>query len=328
MTKEKTTPQSPEDMAKAAQEAAVKAAMEQAQSMFGNIPGFQMPEGMQEQIMAQMTAGVPNMAEVQAQQEAMLKAAGIDMGTVAEVGQQNMAFAQQMMQDFYDADDLDTGWTINKSGEGKLNVRQLRLLAFGAPMLVYNDENVDTIDCENDIDNIKCTLREWWNVTDRESTLDIVKWLLEEGHHVEADRVLVKIRECGLENISAEECCSEDNKMEDVCLIAEEMQENGWCPTGQIPQSVIAWDLVRVVNLGRWAYLCGYVSENEMWQIMQVAADIALEHFSSWEEYGWSFILGRGVWHGDPADSETAYEIIKLLLENGESPWKQSSWEA
>lgn len=48
MTKERTAPQSPEDMAKAAQEAAVKAAMEQAQSMFGNIPGFQMPEGMQE----------------------------------------------------------------------------------------------------------------------------------------------------------------------------------------------------------------------------------------------------------------------------------------
>ena len=62
MTKERTAPQSPEDMAKAAQEAAVKAAMEQAQSMFGSIPGFQMPEGMQEQIMTQVTAGIPNMA--------------------------------------------------------------------------------------------------------------------------------------------------------------------------------------------------------------------------------------------------------------------------
>ena len=56
MTKEKSNPQSPEEMAKAAQEAAVKAAMERAQSMFGNIPGFQMPEGIQEQVMAQMTA--------------------------------------------------------------------------------------------------------------------------------------------------------------------------------------------------------------------------------------------------------------------------------
>lgn len=174
MTKERTAPQSPEDMAKAAQEAAVKAAMEQAQSMFGSIPGFQMPEGMQEQIMTQMTAGIPNMAEIQAQQEAMLKAAGIGMETVAEAGRQNMAFAQQMMQGFYDMENLNEEWTISKAGDSKLDAGQLRLLAFGAPMLVYNDENVDTIDCENDIDSIKCTLREWWNVTDRESTLDIV----------------------------------------------------------------------------------------------------------------------------------------------------------
>lgn len=174
MTKERTAPQSPEDMAKAAQEAAVKAAMEQAQSMFGSIPGFQIPESMQEQIMTQMTAGIPNMAEIQAQQEAMLKAARIGMETVAEAGRQNMAFAQQMMQGFYDMENLDEEWTISKAGDGKLDAGQLRLLAFGAPMLVYNDENVDTIDCENDIDSIKCTLREWWNVTDRESTLDIV----------------------------------------------------------------------------------------------------------------------------------------------------------
>ena len=108
--------------------------------------------------------------------------------------------------------------------------------------------------------------------------------------------------------------------MEDVCLIAEEMQKNGWCPAGQMPQSVIAWDLVRLVNLGRWAYLCDYIREDEMWHIMQVAADTALEHFSSWEEYGRSFIMGRGVWHGDPTDSETAYEIVELLLKNVNHP--------
>ena len=72
--------------------------------------------------------------------------------------------------------------------------------------------------------------------------------------------------------------------MEDVCLIAEEMQKNGWCPAGQMPQSVIAWDLVRLVNLGRWAYLCDYIREDEMWHIMQVAADTALERL---------FFMGR-----------------------------------
>ena len=321
MTKENSNSQSAEEMVRAAQEAAVKAAMEQAQAMFGNMPGFQMTGGMKEQIMAQMGAGMPDMAELQAQQEAMLKAAGIDPETVAQAGRQNMAYANQMMEAFG-----DDSWTINRAEYGKLDEEQLRLLAFGAPMLVYNDENVDTIDSDADVETIKYTLEDWWNVADRDSTLGIVRWLLEEGHHAEADEALAEIRTRGFETISQEERLDEDSKMGDVCLIMESMIENGWCPEDRMPESVIAWDLVRVVNLGRWAYLCGYVNADEMWQIMQVAADTAVEHFSSWEEYGRSFIMGRGVWHGDPDDSETAKEIVELLLENDESPWKQSYW--
>ena len=321
MTKENSNSQSAEEMVRAAQEAAVKAAMEQAQAMFGNMPGFQMTGWMQEQIMAQMGASMPDMAELQAQQEAMLKAAGIDPETVAQAGRQNMAYANQMMEAFG-----DDSWTINRAEYGKLDEEQLRLLAFGAPMLVYNDENVDTIDSDADVETIKYTLEDWWNVADRDSTLGIVRWLLEEGHHAEADEALAEIRTRGFETISQEERLDEDSKMGDVCLIMESMIENGWCPEDRMPESVIAWDLVRVVNLGRWAYLCGYVNADEMWQIMQVAADTAVEHFSSWEEYGRSFIMGRGVWHGDPDDSETAKEIVELLLENDESPWKQSYW--
>lgn len=343
MAKEKANPQSPEEMVKAAQEAAVKAAMEQAQSMFGNIPGFQMPGGMQEHIMAEIGADIPNMAEIQAQQEAMLRAAGVDPATVAQAGMQNLAYAQQMMQETMDgtlgkklssSDAMaqmmeafgNDEWTINRTGSSKLTPEQLRLLAFGAPMLVYNDEQVDAIESDEDVETIKYTLEDWWDVTDRDSTLGIVKWLLEEGHHAEADDALAEIRTCGLENISQEERCDEDSKMGDVCLIMESMLENEWCPEDRMPESVIAWDLVRLVNLGRWAYLCGYVNEEEMWQIMQIAADTAVEHFSSWEEYGRSFIMGRGVWHGDPDDSETAYDIVSLLLENEESPWKQQHW--
>lgn len=326
MTKENAVPQSPEEMARAAQEAAVKAAMEQAQAMFGNIPGFQMPGGMQEQIMAQMGAGMPDMAAAQAQHEAMLKAAGIDPETVAQAGRQNMAYASQMMQEMMGAFG-DEEWSISRCNDGRLDKSRLRLLAFGAPMLVYNDENVDSIECdEDDVETIRDTIESWWNVTDRESTLDIVRWLLEEGHHAEADEALAEIRARGIENISQEERDDEDSKMGDVCLIMESMVGNGWCPKDRIPESVIAWDLVRVVNLARWARLCGYLNEEEMWQVMQTAADTALEHFSSWEEYGLSFTMGRGVWHGDPDDSETANGITSLLLEDTESPWKQSVW--
>lgn len=51
--------QTPEEVARAAQKVALKSAMEQAQSMLGNISGMNMRD-MQAQIMAQMQAAVPN----------------------------------------------------------------------------------------------------------------------------------------------------------------------------------------------------------------------------------------------------------------------------
>lgn len=108
----------------------------------------------------------------------------------------------------------DDGWTINRSETGKLDAEQLRLLAFGAPMLVYNDEKVDSLADDEDVETIKCTLKDWWNVTDRESTLDIVKWLLEEGHHAEADEALAEIHKRRIENISQEERCDEEARWE------------------------------------------------------------------------------------------------------------------
>ena len=85
-TEKKNQPQSPEDLAKAAQEAAIKAAMEQSQALFGNIPGYQMPDmqAMQEQLMAQMQAAVPDWDEVQKQQAEQLAAAGIGTDTLAQ----------------------------------------------------------------------------------------------------------------------------------------------------------------------------------------------------------------------------------------------------
>lgn len=86
-----------------------------------------------------------------------------------------------------------------------------------------------------------------------------------------------------------------------------------------IPEYLAAWDEKDALRHGH---------NGEMLRVTLLhAADTALEHFSSWEEYGRSFIMGRGVWHGDPTDSETAYEIVELLLKNCESPWKQSMWK-
>ena len=188
--------------------------------------------------------------------------------------------------------------------------------------LVYNDEAVDAVESEVLPETYRAQLQSWWNITDRDSTLGIVQWLLHEGHHADADATLVLMRGGQPHTGDPEE------KAEDVQAIAKFMVENGYCTAGTLPQTVIAWDLVRIANLGRWAFHAGYLSEEEMWQVMQVAADAAREHFASWEEYGRSFAMGRGVWHGDEEDCQTAWEIVSVLLEEETSPWRQIPWNA
>lgn len=338
MTDNKHNPHSPEEIAKAAQEAAIKAAMEQAQAMFGNIPGFQMPDmgAMQEQINAQMKAAVPDLEDIQSRQAAMGTLGGVDAATVAAAAAQNMAYASDAMasmmngmpeelSDLFD-EFADSDWDIRRKDDGSLSSEQLRLLAFGAPLLVYNSECVDAIESDFDADTFREQLNSWWNITDRRSALEIVEWLISEGHHSDADEALTEMLERGIGNIADEERQSDESKMGDVCLIAENMLENGYCTPDNLPCTAIAWDLVRVTNLARWAYLCGYFSREDMWEVMKVSADLAMSNFSSWEEYGLSFAFGRGVWHGDPDDCDTAFEIVRTLLDKEESPWRQINW--
>lgn len=334
---ELNTPHTPEEIARAAQEAAVRAAMEQMQSMYGNIPGFEMPDmnDMQAQIMAQMQAAVPNLAEIQKQQSEMGTLGGIDADTVAQAARANMAQAGDFYRQMQDGsleqelremnalalESLGEDWTIRRSGDSRLTPEQLRLLAFGAPLLVYNDECIDTVESHIEHGTIKAQLESWWEVTDRDSTIEIVNWLLNEGHHAEADEALAIL----LSNEAGDD--PEPEKLGEVRRMVAYMIQNEYCDMTTIPHTAIAWDLVRVVNLGRWAFLCGYVTEEEMWHIMQAGAEVARQEFSSWQEFGLSYTLGRGVWHDDTDDCDTAYEIMSLLLGQDDSPWRQITWE-
>ena len=337
MANEKMKPQSPEEIARAAQEAA----LERMRAMMGSIPGMSdMPDmgNMQARIMAQMQAAVPDLAEIQAQQAAMGTLGGVDAAAVAEAARQNMAQAAATMQAMQDGSlekelreanaaaldwlGEDDGWEIKHAATCRLTAEQRRLMAYAAPLLVYNDEAVDVVESEILPETYRAQLQSWWDITDRDSTLGIVQWLLHEGHHADADAALALMRG------DQSDAGDPEEKTEDVQSIAAFMIGNGYGTAETLPQTVIAWDLVRIANLGRWALHAGYLSEEEMWQVMQVAADAAREHFSSWEEYGRSFAMGRGVWHGDEEDCQTAWEIVTTLLEEETSPWRQIPWNA
>lgn len=337
MANENMKHQSPEEIARATQEAA----LEQIRAMMGSIQGMpDMPDmsDIQAQIMAKMQEAVPDLAEIQAQQAAMNTLGGVDAATVAEAARQNMAQAAATMQAMQDGSlekelreanaasldwlGEDDGWEIKHTETCRLTAEQRRLMAFAAPLLVYNDEDVDAVGSEIPPETYRAQLQSWWDITDHDSTLGIVRWLLDDGHHADADAALALMRG------DRPDVGDPEEKAGDVRLISEWMIENGCCTAETLPKTAIAWDLVRIANLGRWAFHAGYLSEEEMWQMMQVAADAARGHFASWEEYGRSFAFGRGVWHGDEDDCQTAWEIVTTLLEEETSPWRHIHWNA
>lgn len=294
MKENESTPQSYEEMIKAAQEQAIKLAQEQMQASLANIPGVQMPNM---SAMMQMMQG----------------------GTFAQ--EQLQGLQAQMQEAMNNSDFLSDNWDINRKNDNSLTGEQLYWMAFGAPIFVYNSEFVDTLECQYDTETIKDQMNEWWGIQDRDSTLEIVRWLFDEGHHDQADVILGQIH-------ANDETLPEDvaDKAEDVYPIVEYMLDNQYCTRETLPTTVIAWDLVRVINVARWTYQCGYIDLPEVWQIMRQAVDVATRTFSSWEEYGLSFALGRGVWHGEEDDCQPAYEVVTTLLNEETSPWKQITW--
>jgi hypothetical protein len=69
------------------------------------------------------------------------------------------------------------------------------------------------------------------------------------------------------------------------------------------------WDLGRSVALCRWGYNAGFMTEDEAWQRIFHIARMAQQNFSSWEEYGYDYFMGRLFWASSYGEEE------KYLLE-------------
>jgi hypothetical protein len=82
--------------------------------------------------------------------------------------QQNLANAQQMMaqamegipEGSYTGEEFlglgsDADWVVTRKADGKLTPEQNRLLAFGAPLCVYNDDYVDSLESTTDAETLK-----------------------------------------------------------------------------------------------------------------------------------------------------------------------------
>ncbi|PIE83752.1 MAG: hypothetical protein CSA07_05545 [Bacteroidia bacterium] len=86
----------------------------------------------------------------------------------------------------------------------------------------------------------------------------------------------------------------------------------------------VGWDATLACWLARCSYDLGYISESEAWGYILRAERMARKTFSSWEEFGKSYMLGRAISTGDISSGIKA--IVEDLVEKRKSPWQRYPW--
>ena len=168
-------------------------------------------------------------------------------------------------------------------------------------------------------------LEEWWGVTDHDSAVETIDWLLTEGHR--ADFV-------GLMQLLDEDGWADSTEEEVAAMLTEALEdENSGKFTAQAytqyhtygETSIDGWDYSRALSLLGWYYIAGYYTETEA---LDKALEIAKElqgKFSSWDELTESYMRGYEYWSEASADARRdTYQEIKGL---SNSPY-QVDWNA
>jgi hypothetical protein len=91
--------------------------------------------------------------------------------------------------------------------------------------------------------------------------------------------------------------------------------------------TIKAWDLGRSISLCRWGYNVGFITEDEAWARIFHIARIIQPLYSSWEEYGYEYYMGRVFWASGFEEEERYLEwtepIYRKLMN---SYWSWIDW--
>ncbi|MFY0714943.1 DUF1266 domain-containing protein [Seonamhaeicola sp. NFXS20] len=96
----------------------------------------------------------------------------------------------------------------------------------------------------------------------------------------------------------------------------------------ELELGVAGYDATVLVGQARKAYTGNLISEEEAWKVINFAKALALQHFSSWEDFGKSFALGFAIDMSANSNTykEEVFHLYKQVLESPDSPWNTIKW--
>ena len=167
---------------------------------------------------------------------------------------------------------------IGHINQNPLTEEQIRLLTFGAILTYYRGENLLNLIPTEILETYQKGLRRQWEITDTASAKETISDLLAEKRSLQFRHLLTQTSP-------------------ELSKIQKQIAKGLGIELAQVEavKSAYAWDLCRAASLAKWCYWCQYISETEMWNILQKVSDIAKEQGKNWQEYTISFLLGRTI---------------------------------
>jgi tetratricopeptide (TPR) repeat protein len=165
----------------------------------------------------------------------------------------------------------------------------------------------------------------WWGIRTREDLLAHLENLKNGDGHNGLWQTYVKIKRGEI-------------KPEQAAVLAQDLLNGSYKERIEIvreyddklgSRGLSTWDNCRYINLVRWGYLLGFVSEKEAYDlIMPVAAKIQ-KSCNSWQQMNDEYLIGRKFWSLAQwkHDQENNDRIVKLLLKQKTSPWVTLPWK-
>lgn len=233
--------------------------------------------------------------------------------------------------------------TFNPSST--LSTEEYKKISIGAIYSEMQEAYINSLSTGLDDEMIRMITQDWWGIYNRETALETLNYLKDKGFNYyfpsvykaflsgstrEQEKILLegltpqgrlteKEKEVykedlqkALSQVSNLQNSYNELKEEEIINSKEDIQFYG----------VLGWDYGRLSYLSRICFDANYLTEKEAWNYIDEAYFAAQEHFTSWDDFAKSYVIGRAAWSG----VEEMGSIAHNLLNNPESPWVKISW--
>ncbi|WP_239253636.1 DUF1266 domain-containing protein [Listeria ilorinensis] len=204
--------------------------------------------------------------------------------------------------------------------ENKVCPENQPYLGLGALLIEMNDSTSLVLKMRVKQSIFVSIIRDDWGISDKESALKMIEWLLASGHRAEYQEAFLAFQAGNTKAIPA---ANEDSFADLV-----EIQASTYKYTAddfKCCSTIAAWDFERAAFLVRSCCHLGFFTEEEAWKMLkeQIAPLVKQIDFGDWRTYSISCIAGRSFCYGGDA-SDVLFPANDLLNNKKETTvWQQ-----